>query len=161
MSNDPTLLPDTLEATVEWFDRARGTEGTRKNFHVQVGVHFEEVSEMTQEMSTLEPELELLIAKAKQSNHELAEYLKKNSDGDSLHIETEDELRFLDALCDQIVTAAGTAQVCGYDIVGALDCVNRSNFSKFVDGKAIVDENGKIAKGPNYFKADLKPFLTR
>ena len=149
--------------TVDWFDKARGTEGTRKNFHVQVGVHFEEVSEMTQEMSTLEPDLELLIAKAKQANHELAQYLKDNSEGDSLHIETEDELRFLDALCDQIVTAAGCAQVCGYDIVGALNEVNRSNFSKFdpVTGKAITDANGKIIKGPAYFKADLKPFLTR
>lgn len=152
---------NTLANTIDWFDEARGKEGTRKNFHVQVGVHFEEVSEMTQEMSTLEPELELLIAKAKQANHELAQYLKDNSDGDALHIETEDELRFLDALCDQIVTAAGTAQVCGYDIVGALTEVNRSNFSKFVDGKAIFDENGKIAKGPNYSKADLRPFLTR
>lgn len=156
-----TTVNNILAQTVGWFDKARGREGTRKNFHVQVGVHFEEVSEMTQEMSTLEPELELLIAKAKQANHELAKYLKDNSESDALHIETEDELRFLDALCDQIVTAAGTAQVCGYDIVGALAEVNRSNYSKFVDGEAIFDENGKIAKGPDYSKADLRPFLTR
>lgn len=154
-----TLNP--LTAIVNWFDTARGKEGTRKNFHAQVGVHFEEVSEMTQEMSTLEPELELLIAKAKQATQNLGEYLKKHSEQDVLHIETEDELRFLDALCDQIVTAAGVAQVCGWDIVGALNEVNRSNYSKFVDGKAIFDENGKIIKGPDYSKADLRPFLTR
>jgi len=152
-------LGNTLADTVDWFDEARGREGTRKNFHVQTGVHFEEVSEMTQEMSTLEPELALLIEQAKLANHNLAVYLKQNDD--VLHIESEDELRFLDALCDQIVTAAGTAQVCGYDIVGALAETNRSNFSKFVDGKAIFDENGKIAKGPNYTKPDLTPFLSR
>lgn len=154
-------INDILANTFYWFDDARGIEGTRKNFHVQVGVHFEEVSEMTQEMSSLEPELALLIEKAKLANHELADYLKKNSDGDGLHVETENELAFLDALCDQIVTATGTAQVCGYDILGALTEVNRSNYSKFVDGKAVFDENGKIAKGPDYSKADLRPFLTR
>ena len=154
-----TLNPITT--IVNWFDEARGREGTRKNFHVQVGVHFEEVSEMTQEMSSLEPELAILIEKAKQANHLLAEYLKTNSESDTLHVNTENELAFLDALADQIVTAVGSAQVCGFDINGAVNEVNRSNYSKFVDGKAIFDENGKIAKGPDYFKADLRPFLIR
>ena len=46
----------------------------------------------------------------------------------------------------------------GMDIVGALDEVNRSNFSKFVNGKPVFDENGKIKKGANYKEPDLKRF---
>jgi hypothetical protein len=41
------------------------------------------------------------------------------------------------------------------DIVGALREVNRSNYSKFVNGRAVFDENGKIKKGADYSKPDL------
>ncbi len=71
----------------------------------------------------------------------------------------ENRLAFLDAMVDQVVTATGSAQHLGMNIAGGLDEVNRSNWSKFVDGKPIFDENGKIAKGPDYFKADLSPFV--
>ncbi len=45
------------------------------------------------------------------------------------------------------------------DIVGALQEVNRSNYSKFVNGRAVFDENGKIKKGPDYSKPDLTKFV--
>jgi hypothetical protein len=45
------------------------------------------------------------------------------------------------------------------DVLGALEEVNRSNFSKFENGKAVFDENGKITKGKNYSKPNLKPFV--
>jgi hypothetical protein len=51
------------------------------------------------------------------------------------------------------------AHMFGLDLIGALNEVNRSNYSKFVDDKAVFNENGKIAKGPNYSKPDLTPFL--
>lgn len=39
--------------------------------------------------------------------------------------------------------------------------VHRSNMSKLgEDGKPILREDGKILKGPNYFKPDLAKFLT-
>ena len=45
------------------------------------------------------------------------------------------------------------------NIVDAMDEVNDSNFSKFDNtGNPIFDENMKVAKGPNYRKANLKPF---
>ena len=64
----------------------------------------------------------------------------------------------LDALCDQIVTAVGVAHMFGMNIEGAMDEVNRSNFSKFVDGKPVFNEHGKIIKGPNYTPPDLTGF---
>jgi hypothetical protein len=58
-------------------------------------------------------------------------------------------------LADQIVTAVGIASMLDMDIVGALQEVNRSNYSKFVNGRAVFDENGKIKKGADYSKPDL------
>ena len=66
---------------------------------------------------------------------------------------------YLDALADGIVTATGMAHMAGMDIVGALGEVNRSNWSKFEDGKPVFNENGKIAKGKDYSKPELKPYL--
>lgn len=65
----------------------------------------------------------------------------------------------LDALCDKIVTIVGYARQRGYDLIGALREVDGSNWSKFVEGVAIKDENGKIIKGPDYYKPNLDPFV--
>lgn len=68
------------------------------------------------------------------------------------------KIELLDSLCDQIVTAIGVAHMMGFDIESALNEVNRSNWSKFIDGKAVFDENGKIAKPDTYSKPDLTSF---
>ncbi len=70
-----------------------------------------------------------------------------------------DQLEQLDALCDIIVTCVGKAYLNGWDIVGAMQEVNRSNFSKFENGKPIFREDGKIMKGPDFTLPELKPFL--
>lgn len=65
---------------------------------------------------------------------------------------------FLDSLADQIVTAAGVGHCAGMDVPGAVEVVDHSNWSKFVDGEPVFDNNGKITKGPDYFKPDLEGF---
>lgn len=71
----------------------------------------------------------------------------------------EQRIGLLDALCDQIVTATGVGTFLGMNVPGAMDEVNRSNYSKFVDGQPIFNENRKVMKGPNYTKPDLTPFV--
>ena len=66
---------------------------------------------------------------------------------------------FLDGLNDVIVTAVTTAHTQDMDIIGSANEVNRANYSKFVNGRPIFDVNGKVAKGPDYVKADLTPFI--
>ena len=92
-----------------------------------------------------------------QSVHELSEAIKRDTFQYQSKIIDRQEL--LDSLADQIVTAVGVARMFELDIVGALKEVNASNYSKFVDGKPLFDENGKIKKGPNYFKPDLSKFV--
>ncbi len=147
---------NTIKSILDWFKEAR-PEVNAKHLHTQMGVHFEEVSEMLAEITALDGETNLLIAKAKLACHELAEHLKANDH--VVRVSLEDRKGYLDALCDQIVTAVGCARDQNMDISNALDEVDRSNYSKFVNGEAIFDENGKIAKGPDYFKADLRKYI--
>lgn len=129
-----------------WFKKAVPNP-TDKNRAVQYGCHLEEVAEMAQVTNTpedLTSELEVV-----------SEYFKSRSK--EFRIYSKDKL--LDSLCDQIVTAVGVAYMNGFDIVGALQEVNRSNWSKFNNGEPVFDENGKIKKGENYSPPDLSKFV--
>lgn len=145
-----------LHGTFGWFQLAR-PEPTSKQFHTQLGVHFEEVGEMIDTISPDAPSASALLHDANMAIKALAKYLKASDR--VVTIERVARIDFLDALCDQIVTATGIGQHCGFDILNALNEVNASNWSKFVDGLPIVDANQKIMKGPDYFKADLAPYI--
>lgn len=143
----------TIKNTKDWFAAAIPNP-TDDNKRTQLGVHIEEFKEMLDTIDVLEyPEL---LNRSKVAVHELAEQLKKNKE---LTVVVRDQDGFLDAICDQLVTATGCAHMYGHDVAGALDEVNRSNFSKFVDGKPVFNEHGKISKGPDYSKPNLKPFV--
>lgn len=130
-----------------WFKRAV-PQPTPKNQAVQLGVHYEEVAEMALAMQD--------HALAGQLTQWAASYKKL---GASMLDEVQDRKELLDSLCDQIVTAVGLAHMYGLDINGALQEVNRSNWSKFVDGEPVFDDNGKIKKGPNYSPPELDKFV--
>lgn len=150
---------NTIASIFNWFKAARPTV-TVKSMNAQMGVHFEEVTEMIQEITGLNPDISLLLEKAKLATHELAEYLKNHSNEHLVRIDLDNRKRYLDALCDQIVTATGCAHDQAMNIVDGLDEVSRSNWSKFDStGNPIFDENGKIIKGPHYFKADLAAYV--
>jgi hypothetical protein len=81
-----------------------------------------------------------------------------------LHDELEDdnEVGVLDALCDLQVILDGLWVQTGMHVVKqeAMMEVHESNMSKLgEDGKPIYREDGKIMKGPNYFKPNLKKIL--
>ena len=65
----------------------------------------------------------------------------------------------LDSLCDQIVTVVGVGYCAGMNVAGGLEEVNRSNWSKFVNGVPMKNEYGKIVKGDGYKAPDLKDFV--
>jgi predicted HAD superfamily Cof-like phosphohydrolase len=67
-----------------------------------------------------------------------------------------------DALGDKLYILCGTILKHGMqDIIEKVfDEIHSSNMSKVgEDGKAIMREDGKILKGPNYFKPNLKQFI--
>lgn len=147
---------NTLNNTLRWFSEAKPNP-SRTDLSVQMGVHFEEVTELLEVVLGASQNASLLVLEAKEALKRLADNMK--ADPVSYEVAKEDRQEALDALCDQIVTATGTGYMLGMDMVAAMDEVNRSNWSKFVDGKAVFTEQGKIAKGPNYTKPDLAPFI--
>ena len=71
-----------------------------------------------------------------------------------------DIVEVADALTDILYVTYGAAHAFGIDIDKCFDEVQRSNMSKLgEDGKPIYREDGKVQKGPNYFKPDLKKIL--
>ena len=64
-----------------------------------------------------------------------------------------------DALTDILYVTYGAGHAFGINLDKCFDEVQRSNMSKLgSDGNPIYDESGKVMKGPNYFKPNLKQF---
>ena len=65
-----------------------------------------------------------------------------------------------DALTDILYVTYGAGHAFGIDLDKCFDEVQNSNMSKLSDdGKPIYNEDGKVMKGPNYFKPNLMKFL--
>ena len=65
-----------------------------------------------------------------------------------------------DALTDILYVTYGAGHAFGIDLDNCFDEVQKSNMSKLgEDGKPIYNEDGKVMKGPKYFKPDLSKFL--
>ena len=149
-------MNDIITQTTHWFELAHGDTQVTK-ITVQVGVHFEEVSEMVSALQSRDPATKALLANAHDALKDLADHLKANSKTVFIYPESEELL--LDSLCDQVVTAAGVAYDFSFNLPHALREVNRSNFSKFVNGAPVFDENGKIKKGPDYTPPNLVSYV--
>lgn len=130
---------------------------THKNITTQIGCHLEEVAEMLTVLKSDNPFQSMVIADTIASLVLLSDRLK--SYGEDTYVREEDRAELLDALCDQIVTATGIGTFFGMNVPGALSEVNRSNYSKFVDGNPIFNENQKVMKGPDYTPPVLTPFI--
>ena len=75
-------------------------------------------------------------------------------------IKDRDMKEVADALTDILYVTYGAGHAFGIDLDKCFDEVQNSNMSKLgSDGKPIYNENGKVMKGPNYFKPDLNKFL--
>ena len=140
-----------IHSIKEWFKAAKPNPSTA-DACVQIGCHYEEVSEMSTSLND-------------DVDYELADtavmYKIKHSEyiGVLEELSADARVELLDALCDQIVTAVGAAYMMGMDIEGALAEVNRSNWSKFEGGVPVFNEHGKIAKGVEYTPPELSDYI--
>ena len=75
-------------------------------------------------------------------------------------INNKDLLEIADALTDILYVTYGAGHSFGIDLDKCFTEVQRSNMSKLGEnGKPIYNEHGKVMKGPNYFKPNLKQFI--
>lgn len=159
-SQDPKLeinqrFGGVMLNTLTWFQSAIPIP-TMESATGQIGVHFEEVAEMLEELSSNYPETVDKIQQATHAMKELATHLKNNRH--VLNANMNDSL-LLDSLCDQLVTGIGVAYQLDLPIIDGLHEVNMSNWSKFEKGVPVFQPNGKIAKGKNYRPPNLDEVL--
>jgi predicted HAD superfamily Cof-like phosphohydrolase len=83
---------------------------------------------------------------------EFNEYLEAERDNDFIEV--------CDALGDMLYIIFGTAVSYGIPINEIFAEIHASNMSKLAeDGTVIRREDGKVLKGPNYFKPDIKKIV--
>jgi predicted HAD superfamily Cof-like phosphohydrolase len=73
--------------------------------------------------------------------------------------ENNDLVEVADGLADMVWVIMGMCSSCGIEFNKVWEEVRSSNMSKFVDGKAVKNDAGKIMKSDTYFKPDLKKIL--
>ena len=138
-----------IHSIKEWFKAAKPNPSTA-DVCVQIGCHYEEVSEMSAALCDDDGAYELAATALEYKMNHIW-HLGDNADA---------RVALLDALCDQIVTAVGVAYMMGMDIEGALAEVNRSNWSKFKGGVVpVFNEHGKIVKGAEYTPPELSDYI--
>ena len=120
--------------------------------------NFEKVKEF---MTTFGQEVK---DKAEFPNEKIVELRKKLIDEEFNElkdaINENDLIEVADALTDILVVTYGAGVAFGIDLDKCFKEVHRSNMSKLSeDGKPIYNEFGKVMKGPNYFKPNLKQYL--
>ena len=75
-------------------------------------------------------------------------------------MQNKDLLEVADALTDLLYVTYGAGHAFGINLDKCFDEVQNSNMSKLDEnGKPIYNEFGKVMKGPNYFKPNLKKFI--
>jgi len=75
-------------------------------------------------------------------------------------IERKDIKEVADALTDILYVTYGAGHAFGINLDKCFEEVQSSNMSKLgEDGLPIYNDKGKVMKGPNYFKPDLKKFV--
>ena len=75
-------------------------------------------------------------------------------------LDSNDLLEVADALTDILYVTYGAGHAFGINLDACFEEVQNSNMSKLGnDGKPIYNDQGKVMKGPNYFKPDLYKFI--
>lgn len=144
----------TLQSIARWHQEARPTPDN-KQFTKQLGCHIEEFVEMLRTLQVLTATGEVIADLKKLQLTALLEQLATEMKEGTIIAAITDRKEFTDSLGDQIVTAVGAGYTAGIDVVEATHRINESNWSKFVNGKPVFNEHGKIAKPDTYTPADL------
>lgn len=145
-------MSTNFDRVATWLTVA-GKEPNAKNLATQVGCHFEEFAELLTCLSITSPTgtMANVLVEAKMILDMIGHGLKSGEFGVQIY----DREGALDALCDADVTGNGIAYFAGFDKNRADKKVLDANDDKFVDGKPVILEGGKIGKRPGWTAPDL------
>jgi len=120
-----------------------------KEFNKAFKIQYSESQEANLDESTVDLRYRLM----QEENNEYLEAAKNK-----------DLVEIADALGDKLYILCGTILAHGLQdkIVEVFDEIQRSNMSKLsTDGSPVIRDDGKILKGPNYFKPNIKKILDK
>lgn len=117
------------------------------DFHTTYGLRFnsQPIANIDEKISVLRYDL---------LNEENQEYLEA--------VQNNDIVEIADALGDMLYILYGTILAHGLQdkMEAVFEEIHRSNMSKLdANGKPIYREDGKVLKGPNYFRPNLQPIV--
>lgn len=138
---------NTTQQVKQWFETAF-PEPTPPQASTQAGCVVEEVAEL---VDALGLDATGIIA--------IADELKQSS---SLKVSATDNAQrvaIADACADIAVTVIGLCHMLGIDFEACLAEVNRSNFTKFENGKPVYGEYGKVTRGKDYTPPNLEEII--
>jgi predicted HAD superfamily Cof-like phosphohydrolase len=86
--------------------------------------------------------------------------IKEELDELKVAMETKDLLEVADALTDILYVTYGAGHAFGIDLDKCFEEVQNSNMSKLDENeKPIYNKDGKVMKGPKYFKPNLSKYV--
>ena len=86
--------------------------------------------------------------------------IKEELDEFKQALDNDDLLEVADALTDILYVTYGAGHAFGIDLDACFQEVQNSNMSKLGEnGKPIFNDQGKVMKGPNYFKPNLSKYI--
>jgi len=142
----------SIHDTQAWHALSRPSP-SREDFNNQLGCHLEEVHKMLSSLGVAsDTRREFVWVNLLESIKGASIMLKSGV----MVAHAPDRNALLCSLANQIVSSVGVGYCVKLDVPSALEEVNRSNFSGFVDGRPIRDEDGKVTKGHNYIPPNLE-----
>lgn len=138
---------NTTQQVKQWFETAFPNP-TEKQVATQAGCVVEEVAELVEALGLDATGITAIAEELKQSSS-----LKVSATDNARRVE------IADACADIAVTVIGLCHMLGIDFEACLAEVNRSNYTKFENGKPVYGEYGKLAKGRNYTPPNLEEIV--
>ena len=145
------ITPNFLRVA-QWLTTAGKEVGNPKHIGVQVGCMLEEVAEFLEQLNIADG------GDVEEAYLYLTNVARRLKQGRG-EVEFHDPVKALDALCDIDVTTNGVAFLAGWNKLQADLAVLNANDDKFVDGKPVFLEGGKIGKREGWEAPDLTPFV--
>ena len=138
---------NTTQQVKQWFETAF-PEPTPPQTSTQAGCVVEEVAELVEALGLDATDITAIADKLKASS--------------SLMVSATDNaqrVEIADACADIAVTVIGLCHMLGIDFEACLAEVNRSNYTKFENGKPVYGEYGKVTRGKDYVPPNLEDIV--
>lgn len=143
------------QVVTNWIDEAKQPRNVR-NQALYLGLCLEELAEVLNEVFEVDRNDAVELGQVASKLAYLGNLFKEGLWDRNVGLANQVEL--MDGFCDLTWVAIGAGHMTG-NVAGAFAEVAQSNWSKFQDGLALLDKNGKVIKAASFRAPVLAPFV--